>query len=168
MYLIKKNAKAYKYNYTDLAEITKLLQQNGIEYFQFIEPYEGNDYIMTVIVDPATGEGQTVRGCKVIEPHAGLSDNPAQQYGAAITYARRYSLLMAFGLATVDDDAASLRQSKPATLKEIQQYETMCARRNLDPQATYQERLKASGNYKNMTGAQLGLLYRLINEGGAK
>lgn len=167
MYLIKKNAKAYKYNYTDLAEITKLLKQNNIEYYQYIEPYEGNDYIMTVIVDPETHESQTVRGCKVIEPRAGMSDNPAQQYGAAITYARRYSLLMAFGLATVDDDGASLRESKPATIKEIQQFETFCSRRNLDPQKEYINRIKGTGSYKNMTGAQLGYIYRLINEGGA-
>lgn len=165
MYLIKKNAKAYKYNYTDLAEITKLLKNNGIEYYQYIEPYDGNDYIMTVIVDPATGNTQTVRGCKVIEPRAGQSDNPAQQYGAAITYARRYSLLMAFGLATTDDDAASLRVSKPATFKEVQQYETLCSRRNLDPQEQYNTLLKAEGNYKNMTSAQYGLILRLINEG---
>lgn len=40
------------------------------------------------------------------------NNNPAQQMGSAITYARRYSLLMAYGLATEDDDAASAGQPK--------------------------------------------------------
>lgn len=167
MWLIGKNAKAYKYNYTDLGEITKLLQRNGIEYYQYINSYENGDYIMTVIVDPQTGDTKTLRGCKIMEPSP-MSENPAQQYGAALTYARRYSLLLAFGLATVDDDGASLRKSKPATLKEIQQYEATCGRKNLDPQTEYQNRLNASGNYKNMTGAQLGLILRMINEDSQK
>jgi hypothetical protein len=34
--------------------------------------------------------------------------NPAQAHGAALTYARRYSLLLAYGLATSDDDAECL------------------------------------------------------------
>ncbi len=34
--------------------------------------------------------------------------NPIQAFGAAVTYARRYSLLAIYGLAAVDDDADSL------------------------------------------------------------
>ena len=168
-HIVKKNAKAYKYNYTDLAEITKLLDRNGIDYYQYVEPHEnGSDYIITAIKTP-DGKGERhVMGCKIIEPRAGQTDNPAQFYGAALTYARRYSLLMAFGLATTDDDAASLRQSKPATIKEIQQYEATCGRRNIDPQAKYAEVCKTTSNYKNMTGAQLGYLLRTINDEGAK
>jgi len=167
-HIIRKNAKAYKYNYTDLAEITKLLDRNGIEYYQYVAPHEnGSDYMITVITDPETGKEREIMGCKIIEPRAGQSDNPAQFYGAALTYARRYSLLMAFGLATTDDDAASLRQSKPATLKEIQQYEAVCGRHNLNPQDYFKEH-RFAGNYKNMTGAQLGLLLRSINEGAKK
>jgi hypothetical protein len=41
--------------------------------------------------------------------------NPAQDYGSALTYARRYSLLLAFGLATSDDDAATLTVKPRAT-----------------------------------------------------
>ena len=36
-----------------------------------------------------------------------------------MTYARRYSLLMAFGLATEDDDAQSLSRTKKTEKKEI-------------------------------------------------
>jgi hypothetical protein len=43
--------------------------------------------------------------------------NPAQDYGSALTYARRYSLLLAFGLATADDDAAALNQTEPKSTR---------------------------------------------------
>jgi hypothetical protein len=40
--------------------------------------------------------------------------NDAQQAGAAITYARRYSWLALFSVATTDDDAQSVGASAPA------------------------------------------------------
>jgi hypothetical protein len=64
---------------------------------------------MTVKIDKEGKESQPIRGCYVVDEGALKgNNNPAQQMGAAITYARRYSLLMAYGLATEDDDAASL------------------------------------------------------------
>lgn len=45
--------------------------------------------------------------------------NPIQAFGAAVTYARRYSLLAIYGLAAVDDDADSLtiEETKPKNKK---------------------------------------------------
>ena len=49
---IKKNASGYGYKYTDLAEIHNYLEANGMRYYQYIEPVDGVDYIMTVpIID---------------------------------------------------------------------------------------------------------------------
>ena len=104
---IKKNAAGYGYKYTDLAEIHNHLEENNMTYYQYIEPVDGVDYIWTVpIID---GKEQTPkRGCRIIEAKLSGKDNPVQAYGASLTYCRRYSLLMAFGLATTDDDAACL------------------------------------------------------------
>ena len=71
-----------------------------------------DDYIMTVkIIDGK--EQPPLRGARVVDATLVGNSNPAQQQGSALTYARRYSLLMAFGLATEDDDAQSLSTEKP-------------------------------------------------------
>lgn len=107
---IKKNASGYGYKYTDLAEIHNYLEENNMRYYQYMETIDGTDYIMTVpIIDGE--EKPPRRGCRVAEAKLSGKSNPAQEQGSAITYARRYSLLMAFGLATTDDDAACLTRS---------------------------------------------------------
>ena len=107
---VSKGKTGYGYKYTELAQINELLEQRGESYYQYTETAEnGRDYIMTVKVDKDGKESEPIRGCYVVdEGTLKGNNNPAQQMGAAITYARRYSLLMAYGLATEDDDAASL------------------------------------------------------------
>lgn len=137
MQLIKKNAKGYGYNYTDLAEITKLLDENGISYYQYIEPKDGADYIYTVITDE-NGIEKTVPGCRVVEAKLSGKDNPVQAYGASLTYCRRYSLLMAFGLATTDDDAEGFTRKK-ITAKEAAVFRAMCEKHGVTPAPGYED-----------------------------
>lgn len=108
---VSKNAKGYGYKYTDIAEIHNWLEEQGYSYQQYIEVIDGNDYIVTIpIMD---GEEQPhMRGCRIVNAVLSGKSNPAQEAGAAITYARRYSLLMAFGLATVDNDAEEFTRPK--------------------------------------------------------
>ena len=112
---VKKNKKAdtgkYSYKYVDIAQVHEYLEEIGVRYYQYVERIDGDDYIVTVPII----EGREMaprRGCKVVDATLVGTSNPAQQQGSAITYARRYSLLMAFGLATEDDDAQSLSKPK--------------------------------------------------------
>ena len=99
---VKKLSQGYGYTYTELSTIHEELERQGITYYQYID-YDANadaDYIYTVIDDE-----KPRRGCRaVIGTEAKMS--AAQAQGSAITYARRYSLLMALGWATEDDDGA--------------------------------------------------------------
>lgn len=129
---LKKNREGYGYKYTDLAEIHKYLEENNMRYYQYVEPFEGKDYIMTVpIIDGV--EQKPRRGVQIVDAVLNGIKNPAQEQGSATTYARRYSLLMAFGLATEDDDGASLTRLKS---KEKQ---TSIPNEDLDTLVTEQE-----------------------------
>lgn len=118
---LKKNKDGYGYKYTELAEIHKYLEENNMRYYQTIETSElnGCDYIMTYRFIDGKWEEKPKRGCKVTDATLQGVKNPAQEQGSALTYARRYSLLMAFGLATEDDDAQSLSRTKKTEKKEI-------------------------------------------------
>jgi len=112
----------YSYKYVDIAQIHNYLETIGARYYQYIDRLDGDDYIMTVKVIDGK-ESQPLRGCRVVDATLMGVNNPAQQQGSALTYARRYSLLMAFGLATEDDDAQALstpKEEKKASYKQIQ------------------------------------------------
>lgn len=117
-----KTGNNYSYKYVDIAQIHEYLETNKMSYYQYIDRIDGDDYIMTVKV--INGEEKpALRGARVVDATLMGVNNPAQQQGSALTYARRYSLLMAFGLATEDDDAQSLtveKEEKTATPKQIE------------------------------------------------
>lgn len=116
---LKRNKEGYGYKYTDLAQIHEYLEANKMKYIQYIERIEGDDYIMTKRFIEGKWEEEAMRGCRVVQATLQGKSNPAQEQGSALTYARRYSLLMAFGLATEDDDGAML--TKPTQQKPMQQ-----------------------------------------------
>lgn len=120
---LQKNKEGYGYCYTDLAEINKYCEDNDITYYQEVETNEinGKDYIITYIVQ----DDKTIkhRGCQIVEAKLSGINNPVQAYGSSLTYCRRYSLLMSLGLATEDDDAQSLSETKEWTYEEAQEYE---------------------------------------------
>lgn len=117
---IAKKTEGYGYKYTELADINKYCEDNNIRYWQEVETSEINqkDYIITYLYDGQ--ETKKVRGCQIVDSILNGIKNPVQEYGSSLTYCRRYSLLMALGLATEDDDAASL--TKEPTKEEALEY----------------------------------------------
>lgn len=121
---VSKNAKGYGYKYTDMASIHEWLDENGYRYFQEIIPEEKPngevvEYIWTTPIINGE-EKRAIRGCRVFSVALDRKSNVAQEMGSGLTYARRYSLLMAFGLACEDDDAAILtREKKEAPKQEV-------------------------------------------------
>ncbi len=120
---ITKNAKGYGYKYADLSEVNEYIAGLGETYYQYTETVfnpvtgEAYDYIWTVR-QKADGSEVKLRGCRIISAELANKSNSAQEQGSGLTYARRYSLYMAYGLATEDDDAQSYdkpKQSKPSS-----------------------------------------------------
>ena len=105
---IKKNKEGYGYTYTDITAINNYCMENGITYYQEVETCEinGKDYIITYLTE--NEETKRYRGCQIVQATLQGIKNPVQEYGSSLTYCRRYSLLMALGLATEDNDAQDL------------------------------------------------------------
>lgn len=118
---IAKKTEGYGYKYTELADINKYCEANNIRYYQEIETCElnGKDYIITYLSYDG-GEYEKHRGCQIVEARLSGINNPVQAYGSSLTYCRRYSVLLALGLATEDDDGASLSEM---TLEQAKEYQ---------------------------------------------
>ena len=110
-----KSGKDYSYKYVDIAQIHDYLESINARYIQQIKRIDNDDYVMTKRCFGEKWEDEWLQGCKVVDATLVGVNNPAQEQGSALTYARRYSLLMAFGLATDDDDAQSLSKPKVGT-----------------------------------------------------
>lgn len=120
--IINKNATGYGYKYTDLAEIHNYLESINSRYIQKVERIDTDDYVFTKRSFNEKWEEEWIQGCRVVQATLQGIKNPAQEQGSALTYARRYSLLMAYGLATDDDDAEALTTKKEITLEEAENY----------------------------------------------
>ena len=116
---VAKNKKGYGYKYTDLAQIHEYLESINAKYIQIIKRIEGEDYIFTKRCFDNKWEDEWLQGSKVVDAVLSGIKNPAQEQGSALTYARRYSLLMAFGLATEDDDAQTKSKEPSPAEQEL-------------------------------------------------
>ena len=139
---VKKNSKGYGYKYTDLSQIHGYLEEMGIRYIQTMETDEKGDYIVTIpIINGKRTE--PIRGCRIPETKLSKNDNPAQEYGASLTYARRYSLLMAFGLATEDDDVEILsKRTEEPQKRQIKQIPKKVETKTIDNKVLGKQRFE--------------------------
>jgi hypothetical protein len=142
----------FKSKYADLANcveaVVDALNANGIALMQ--RTFECKDGVMveTVFVH----ESGEVMECGMLHVPAGKQD--PQGYGSALTYARRYSLLAATGLAPEDDDgnSASRKTEIKSTVNENQILDLMAAMDEVTTVKELQETYKAA--YKATNGEQ--------------
>lgn len=103
--VVKNQSQGHGYRYTSLAdfanngiEIPKMRITND-EHGEFIEYKDGDEWH---------------KGAKIVDPGENKRMNAAQAYGAALTYARRYTVALATATVTGDDDAVETEEwSKP-------------------------------------------------------
>ena len=110
----------FKSKYADLSSVVEAIRpafgQCGLSYIQRVEPSDRDEVRVETILLHASGEWLS---CGVLNLPVSKAD--AQGYGSALTYARRYSLAAACGVAPEDDDgnAASGKNAPQKRLETL-------------------------------------------------
>lgn len=111
----------FKSRYADLAACVEAvmdgLNANGIALVQQTHECEAGVIVETVFVHES---GETFSAGKL---HVPAVKHDAQGYGSALTYARRYSLMAACGIAPEDDDGNAASRKAPAQPDGYAEYE---------------------------------------------
>jgi len=105
------NNPAFNSKYADLASVWDAarpsLSKNGLSVAQFTVPTEANEVLVETILMHASGEWMS--GIIAIP----VAKDNAHGYGSALTYARRYALAAAVGIAPEDDDGNKAADAPP-------------------------------------------------------
>jgi len=114
----------FKSKYADLSSVVEAIREafaaNNLSYVQRVEPSEKDEVRVETVILHASGEWLS---CGFLA--LPVSKHDAQGFGSAMTYARRYSLSAACGVAPEDDDgnAATKAAPKPVSAKSVTQAE---------------------------------------------
>jgi len=140
----------FKSRYADLSACVEAvitgLNDNGIALIQKCHNCDNGVMVETVLIH----ESGEILECGTL--HVPASKQDPQGYGSALTYARRYSLMAACGIAPEDDDgnSASRRTEIKSTVNESQLADLMAA---MDETTTLEELQKT---YKTAYAAANG------------
>jgi hypothetical protein len=105
----------FKSKYADITavidSIKPALVKHGLFFTQLPSHHEAGVAVKTVLYsEAANGEAEGMDLGTVVVP---VDRNNAQGYGSALTYARRYGLVTAFGVPTEDDDGNAAAAAPP-------------------------------------------------------
>lgn len=114
-----KTGRNYSYKFTTLAQIHEWLEENNLRYTATIKNIEGNDYMFIQRYQLLDGKLQPIE--EPMQEAKIPQVQGVQDYGGVLTSCRRYSLLMAFGLACEDNDNAKDGMITPEEAKKSQE-----------------------------------------------
>lgn len=102
----------FKSKYADLSSVVEAIREawsdNGLSYVQCIESSDKSEVSIETVILHSSGEWMA---CGVLS--LPVSKHDAQGFGSAMTYARRYSLSAASGVAPEDDDGNAATKAAP-------------------------------------------------------
>ena len=158
--IVKNASKGYNYKYSNLADLARA----GVEIMPMkTERVDGYEYVFAKVGN------EWIQGARVVELTTN-GMNPAQAYGAALTYARRYTVQLIRAIACDDDDALEAHTaedrknfSKAKTNYGIDFEEvktTLDAIDDIDSLKAYYNELKA----KKPTEKQMVAINKMINQ----
>ena len=112
---------AFRSKYADLGAVVEAVKpalvKNDLWFAQINHEQSGGVCIETIVCHSS---GEQFSFGKLFLPAA---KQDAQGYGSALTYARRYSLMSAFGIAAEDDDGNAATRSRPPANDELAKVE---------------------------------------------
>ena len=158
--IVKNASKGYNYKYSNLADLARA----GVEIPPMrTERVDGYEYVFAKVGN------EWIQGARVVELTTN-GMNPAQAYGAALTYARRYTVQLVQAIACDDDDALEAHTeedrknfSKAKTNYGINFDEVKEALEVIDDAESlkaYYEEIKA----KNLSDKQMAAINRMFNQ----
>lgn len=158
--IVKNASKGYNYKYSNLADLARA----GVEIPPMrTERVDGYEYVFAKVGN------EWIQGARVVELTTN-GMNPAQAYGAALTYARRYTVQLVQAIACDDDDALEAHTaeerknfSKAKTNYGIDFDEVKEALGVIDDAESlkaYYEEIKA----KNLSDKQMASINRMFNQ----
>lgn len=110
----------FKSKYANLESVVGVIrpaiEKFGLSFIQVCHDWDVGAKVETIILHES-GEWLS---CGIMAAPATKAD--AQGFGSALTYARRYSLSAAFGVATEDDDGNAASKNKPTAQAPMQPY----------------------------------------------
>lgn len=158
--IVKNASKGYNYKYSNLADLARA----GVEIPPMrTERVDGYEYVFAKVGN------EWIQGARVVELTTN-GMNPAQAYGAALTYARRYTVQLVQAIACDDDDALEAHTaedrknfSKAKTNYGINFDEVKESLEVIDDSESlkaYYEEIKA----KNLSDKQMAAINRMFNQ----
>jgi hypothetical protein len=107
----------FKSAYSSLASVIDAvrpaLSSNGLAFVQKLHSADGGVAVETVLIHES---GQEMSFGTLFIP---ATKQDAQGYGSAISYAKRYSLQAALGIASEDDDGQAAVKTRPAPVQTV-------------------------------------------------
>lgn len=102
-----KTGASYSYKFITLAQIHEWLDDNGLSYEATIKRADDREYMFITKIDKDGNKSEPMQGSRI--PAFGSNDitkltELMQDYGSVLAMARRYSLMMVYGLAPADDE----------------------------------------------------------------
>jgi hypothetical protein len=117
---VSKDKSGYGYKYADLAQILEavrpLLSKHGLSVVQMPGKSDSGVTVTTMLLHSS---GQWVQSETQLPMDTAAKMSAAQAAGSVITYARRYALAAALGIAQEDDDAAKPESGYAAANKVV-------------------------------------------------
>lgn len=101
-----KTGATYSYKFITLAQIHEWLDANGLSYEATTKRVEDREYMFITKIDKEGNKSEPMQAARIplIDPKGTGVAEVMQDYGSVLAMARRYSLMMVYGLAPADDE----------------------------------------------------------------